>query len=390
MPDPVCLISAFSTPEVDNIIKELEPKKLHVYIDLKNVMRALFIEDVVKEMIHNSNMMGKVDSSIFQSVINICSYWKRYAFKRGLEANIYICSDIGESTYHTTIDKNYKKSRKITSTTSEICGDKIKYIRDRNFIICEKICNKLPNIYFLCLKFLESDFLPYYLINRKFDDDDTLHIVFSNDKDLYQCVTKPNIVQIYKSKGDYVVLRDSTMLSAFVRFQDSNIKTQIKGNMSSLDPNHVVSIMALCGDAGDDVPGLHGVGRKTAAKTICQKETSDKIIGTPESVWDRIMAGGKFLEENYDGLLNKTWKKAIDNNDLVTRAYKLISFEILCRWLEKGDTLSKREIIKYMDKLLDKDGIQQVPSLKSFVAALDNIEDFNLSRRAVEDIFIGD
>ena len=161
MPNPQSLISAYPSSEVSDIINDKQPKTLHVYIDLKNVMVSLFVEDVVKEIVYNTRNFSNMDSSIFQSVVNISAFWTYYAKQRDLDVKIFVCSDVGQSSYHLEVYNKYKHRRQISNLNSWIGGPEIKKIRDKNFLLCDFICNKLPNVYFFCLKYLEADFLPY-------------------------------------------------------------------------------------------------------------------------------------------------------------------------------------------------------------------------------------
>lgn len=392
MPNPQTLISAYPSIEISDLIKEQKPKKLNVYIDLKNVMVSLFVEDVAREIVLNSRNMQNLDSSIFQSVVNISAYWIRYGKERGLGVEVFVCSDIGQSSYHLEIYKKYKYRRQISNIDSWVCGPEIKKVRDKNFLLCDMICNKIPHVYFFCLKYLEADFLPYYLITRKYKNNkDILHIVCSNDKDLYQTAVDATVVQLYKLKGQKNILKFDTILGTYTKFHKSSVKNQVSklNKLAKIDPKYIVAMMAVCGDAGDDIPGIKGMGTARVVDMFAETEVVNKILGSPEDIDNRVAQGGKLFKEDVMGVceMPNIWRKVFIENDLVTKSFKMISFEMLCRWMEKKDNLNKINYIKYMDKLLDKSDIKMIPSTRSFFKPLQKMEGLCLTEDIIDSFF---
>lgn len=390
MPNPNNLINLYPPRVLSDIINEKQPNSLYVYIDLKNVLRSLFVEDVVREIILNSQTMNNIDSSIFQAILYTVSYWKNFAEQMGLSSKIFICSDIGKSSYHRSIYNKYKYRRDILNSSAAI-GEKIKKIRDKNFLLAEHICNKLPDVYFFCLKYLESDFLPYYLITRKFTGEDIFHVVCSNDKDLYQTLINDNVIQLYRMNKTNNVLSRRSILPTYLKVNKPSTKKKAEKleKISKIDKNYLAAMMAVIGDDVDDIPGIDGIGPVSVINLFSQTETVENLMGTPEELEERISIGGKiFLEDRIGlGYMSELWRKVFLRNDLVTQAYKLISFESLCRWLENGSSTDKTEYIKYVDKLLNKDGIQTIPTPKSFITSLQVIEDLYLTEETIENLF---
>lgn len=390
MPNPNNLINLYPPRILSDIINEKQPNSLYVYIDLKNVLRSLFVEDVVREIILNSQTMNNIDSSIFQAILYTVSYWKNFAEQRGLSSKIFICSDIGKSSYHRSIYNKYKYRRDILNSSAAI-GEKIKKIRDKNFLLAEHICNKLPDVYFFCLKYLESDFLPYYLITRKFISEDIFHVVCSNDKDLYQTLINDNVIQLYRMNKTNNVLSRRSILSTYLKVNKPSTKKKAEKleKISKIDKNYLAAMMAVVGDDVDDIPGIDGIGPVSVINLFSQTEIVTNLLGTPEELEERISNGGKiFLEDRIGlGYMSELWRKVFLRNDLVTQAYKLISFESLCRWLENRSSTDKIEYIKYVDKLLNKEGIQKIPTPKSFITSLQVIEDLYLTEDTIENLF---
>ncbi|MCC8036223.1 MAG: DNA polymerase I [Rikenellaceae bacterium] len=44
------------------------------------------------------------------------------------------------------------------------------------------------------------------------------------------------------------------------------------------DPRHIIDVLALWGDASDNIPGVPGIGEKTAVKLVCQFGTVEEIL----------------------------------------------------------------------------------------------------------------
>lgn len=99
----------------------------------------------------------------------------------------------------------------------------------------------------------------------------TLQIrLVSKDKDLKQLLT-----------DDRVAMFDVHTDSPFTR---STLELQ-----TGLNPSQIVDMLALMGDASDNVPGIAGVGEKTAAKLIKDYGTLDALIANPAKVSARIL-----------------------------------------------------------------------------------------------------
>lgn len=400
MPAPHTLISSYPSNDLGNLITKVKPSKLHVYVDLKNVLTAIFIPKVVNEIVVNTSTMSFMDSSIFQSCLNFASFWRRYGYKFGLECEVFFCTDIGRSVYHLNIDKKYKANREIAKFGDSLVHDaELKNIRDKNFILAEQVCNMIPNVHFFCLRHLESDFLPYYLMSRYYKETtNVLHIVCSNDKDLLQAILRPFAVQIFKNTDNTGshrnILTKKMVLSHYTKIHKlKSPKSQIKNSKlaAEVDPNWITGMMSCVGDGGDDVDGVKGIGELKALEIFHQKSILEKTVGTPSELEDRISSGGQFFLEDQIGLsqLDKNWQKVFIENPLVTKAYKLISLESLCRWMEKQDTTEKTDYIRYIDKILTKTGIEQIPSHDIFLKSLEFLEDFQLNENVIPSLFGG-
>ena len=78
-----------------------------------------------------------------------------------------------------------------------------------------------------------------------------------------------------------------------------------RSSMASLHaaPSGIIDYLALLGDSADNIPGIDGVGAKTAAKLISEFGSIDAILANPAAVAsqtlrDKLVNGAERLERN--------------------------------------------------------------------------------------------
>jgi len=187
------------------------------------------------------------------------------------------------------------------------------------------------------------------------------------------------------------ILNKESVLQTYLKVNKTSTKKKAEKleKISKMDRTHLAAMMSMIGDDVDDVPGIDGIGPVSIINLFSQMETVKNLLGTQEELEDRISNGGNVFIEDNIGLnqMSDLWRKVFIKNDLVTRAYKLISFESLCRWLENKSSTEKMEYIKYVDKLLNKEDISIIPTTKSFMTSLQVIEDLYLTEDTVGNLF---
>jgi len=115
--------------------------------------------------------------------------------------------------------------------------------------------------------------------------------MLTKDKDLFQIID--DRVKIYDSQKGEFLGRDMVV------------------EKFGLPPEKVREILALAGDTADNIPGVAGVGVKTAAKLLTEYETIDGIY------------------ENIESVKGKLKDKLIDNKDNAYMSYDLVGLDIL-------------------------------------------------------------
>jgi 5'-3' exonuclease len=380
-------------PEIFKQVNMKSIDTLHLYVDVKNSSTNLFIPDAVKDIVETGRKLkSKLESSIFQSIIVTASNWINFCKQNNLKYKIIFCNDKGGSTYHKEINKLYKANRKITNVILEHYKEEIEVTKYQNWKLAEIICNKLNDVHFINLDFLESDFIPYYLVTRYYkENNNILHVLSSNDKDHFQYLNLPNTLMFSRKAGTTVIYDNKSYLNRFIKIKDLSTNKQAEWIkiMSEIDLQYINVVMALCGDVSDNVKGLYKIGEKMAAKMIVEKEVVDKLIGPIEEAEKRVMNGGKLLIEDAIPLskLSKQWVQAIQENDVVTAAFKQISYEALINWLEKRDTLPKKEHLDKIHDNINKEYEMDENRESTIVDTIQRLEDCVLTEENLYPIF---
>ena len=88
-------------------------------------------------------------------------------------------------------------------------------------------------------------------------------LIVSSDKDLLQLISDKVVMKMLKTK-DSILMNKDTFLKNY-----------------GLTPDKMIDIKGLQGDASDNIPGVKGIGEKTALKLLCK-------YGTVENIYDNI------------------------------------------------------------------------------------------------------
>lgn len=97
--------------------------------------------------------------------------------------------------------------------------------------------------------------------------------IVSSDKDLLQLISKEVDVKLLKQK-DYILMNEETFKEAY-----------------GIEPIRIIDLKSLMGDASDNIPGVKGIGEKTALSLL-------KEYGTLESIYKNIeTVKGKLKEK---------------------------------------------------------------------------------------------
>ena len=354
------ILSYYPTYSIlDEVLTSGKYDTLNLYIDLKNNLQSLYIKDVIVEIVENTLRAKFTDSSIFEAVASFLSFHKIYAANRNIKINFFIFMETGRSNYHLNISKTYKISRRI----DDLYGldrekrDKFFEVVQKNLMLVEKACNRMPNIKVIRLQGLEADFIPFYLMSRGLVETskNVGHIVYSNDHDMLQCL-KDDVYIYVKIPKIKKLIRKNEALKSYLKFTEN------------YPDSYLPLVMAIIGDTGDNVDGIKGIGGKTVEKII---EEVVQLTGGIENLFHNVVKGKPIFDPNLTSHPNKyidtiirkeLTEKTISNN------LKLVSFEILSRFLDdpiSTEMIDKRKII---EKTLQENNIVEIESMRTALA----------------------
>ena len=122
--------------------------------------------------------------------------------------------------------------------------------------------------------------------------------IISSDKDLLQLISNDVDVKLLKQK-DYIRMNENTFFETY-----------------GIKPINIIDLKALQGDASDNIPGVKGIGEKTALTLL-------KEYGTVENIY-----------ENIDNIKGKVKEKLIADKDMAFKSkeiatiYKYVPIDI--------------------------------------------------------------
>ena len=102
------------------------------------------------------------------------------------------------------------------------------------------------------------------------DDPDFIGTIISSDKDLLQLISSDIDIKLLKQK-DYVRYNHDSFVKEY-----------------GIEPINIIDLKALMGDASDNIPGVKGIGEKTALKLLQEYKTIDNLYNNIEKVKGRL------------------------------------------------------------------------------------------------------
>jgi hypothetical protein len=350
------ILSYYPTYSIlDEVLTSGNYNTLNLYIDLKNALQSLFMQHCILEIVDNTLTSGRTDSSIFESVLHFISFHKIYAARRNIKINYFLFMETGKSNYHLNISKKYKISRRI----DDLYGldrekrDLFFNTTQKNYMLLEKALNKMPDIKVIRLPFLEADFVPYYLISRNLvnTSDNVGHVIYSNDHDLLQCL-RDNVYNFVKVPKVKKIVKKGQALKSYLKFE------------KNCPDEYLPLVMAIIGDPGDDVEGIKGIGGKTVEKII---DEVVELVGGMENLYQNVKKGKSIFNPNLGKNPNKyirTIQEKEEKEKTISNNLKLVSFELLSRYLDDPDTTEMLEKRKIIEDILSNDEIIELECMR--------------------------
>lgn len=205
---------------------------------------------------------------------------------------VYVCWESGGSTKRRKLFAEYKLGRRAEKLNRFYEGDLPDTEENRKHQIeallhmtkCTPICQ-------LYVSDCEGDDLVAYLSRGPMRDDEK--IIVSSDKDLYQ------------------LLDDKTKLYSL--HKKTYVTTETVMEEFRVQAKHFALAKALCGDSGDNVPGIKGIGFKTVAKLFPMLGLEEDIL-----LQDVIDYAHAHVDEAHK------FQMIVDQEDDVKRNWRLV------------------------------------------------------------------
>ena len=220
--------------------------------------RPVLVIDALNLFVRSHAAYPTMSSHGFQmgGCIGFLKTLKRITYETQPSA-VYVCWESGGSSRRRKLLPDYKLGRRPEKLNRFYEGDLPETEENRNhqtlsllaMLKCVPVCQ-------LYAKDCEGDDLVAYLTCGPLRDHDK--IIVSSDKDLYQ------------------LLNDNTKLyslhkKTFVTYE--NVMEEFR-----VQAKHFAIAKALCGDPGDNVPGVKGIGFKTVSKLFPMLGLNDDIV----------------------------------------------------------------------------------------------------------------
>lgn len=215
------------------------------------------------------NSKGKNISAIFGFYRTVFNFLKAYTPK-----NFVVALDSKGPTFRNEMFPEYKANR---SAAPEDLVEQFPIIID----ILEQL--EIPSI---AVPGYEADDIIGTLAKECLSEGRECYII-SGDKDLMQLINDTTFLLRPDGKGGYTTYNSDKVF-----------------NEKMVRPDQIIDYLSLMGDAADNIPGVKGIGEKTAAKLLAEFDTLDNLYEHAES----IKAKGqrtKIIDGREDAYLSK-------------------------------------------------------------------------------------
>ncbi|MBQ4031729.1 MAG: DNA polymerase I, partial [Bacilli bacterium] len=166
---------------------------------------------------------------------------------------IAVAFDIGKTFRHDEYE-DYKGGRNATP-------DDLK----AQFPVAKEILTALGIKYLECPGY-EADDIIGTLAKEVDNNKDFIATIVSSDKDLLQLISDEVEVKLLKSK-DYIRMNKQTFIDTY-----------------GIEPERMIDLKGLMGDSSDNIPGVKGIGEKTALKLLQEYDTVENVYKNIENI----------------------------------------------------------------------------------------------------------
>lgn len=206
------------------------------------------------------------------------------------------------------------------------------------FPVAKEICTLMGITYIECDNYEADDIIGTFA--RMADEDKNYNAtIISSDKDLLQLISDEVNVKLLKQK-DYILMDEKKFIEIY-----------------GIKPIRMIDLKSLMGDTSDNIPGVKGIGEKTAISLLQKYETLDGVYNHIDEIKGKLKEKLEVDKENaYFSYKLATIYKNIDFNytfenikyngcdkEKLIEKYKELEFNSLLKTI-KTETNKKEEL----------------------------------------------
>ena len=134
------------------------------------------------------------------------------------------------------------------------------------FPLAKEILNAMGIKYYEIDNYEADDIIGTFAKYCDIPEDNYEGLIVSSDKDLLQLISPQVEIKLLKSKD-------------YIRYNESSFKEEW-----GIDPINIIDLKALMGDSSDNIPGVKGIGEKTALKLLKEYKTLNGIYENIDNI----------------------------------------------------------------------------------------------------------
>lgn len=310
---------------------------------------------------YTGNLMQNKNGLYTNAIFGFCNMIQKLV--DGSVDKVFVAFDAGKQTFRHKEFDDYKGGRKPMPSEFKV---QIPYIKQYLDVMNIK--------HFECLDYEADDLVAAYATLLNNNDNDVY--VISGDKDLLQ-LAKGNVKVCLTKKG----------ITELDEYTEDNFKEKM-GFYSYQVPDY----KGLVGDSSDNLPGIKGIGEKTAIKLLEQYQTLENIIKNVDELKGKVH--DCILENQEIGLICKrmaTLKSDFEvpySIDEINRVepnynelfdfYKLLDFNSFLKKLEKdmsSNSIDKKQEDVIIDDVIIADENYDFSNLKDSYIILETVNE---------------
>ncbi|MBE6138177.1 MAG: DNA polymerase I [Firmicutes bacterium] len=183
-------------------------------------------------------------------------------------------------------------------------------------------------------------------------EEDFVGTIISSDKDLLQLISTDVDIKLLKQKD-------------YIRYNEEKFREEY-----GIDPIRIIDLKALMGDPSDNIPGVKGVGEKTALKLLQQYGSIDNIYNNIDSIkgaiHDKLVMDKENAYMSYDlATIVRDVPMEININDVIVKNKDIEALTNLYEDLEFYSFLKKEKEVKIEKKEVDAKIVTDIKELDS-------------------------